>query len=263
MKLIFIRHGEPDYNTDSLTRNGILESEALAKRIKNWDVTDFFVSPLGRAIETAAPTLKLLNREATTLPFLHEYSYQITDPVTKKAGIPWDFVPSSWTNEPYMFETGNAFLNFPCIKENPKISEKYDEAINGIDSLLSSYGYIREGKIYRNINGIERFLTSTVSEDKTIRNNSPLKEGEKETTLVFFCHLGIICLLLSHLINIPFEAMVHGFFMPTSSITVLSTEERWSNECYFRVQALGDCNHLIKENIKISPAGSFADPFQG
>ena len=32
MKLIFIRHGEPDYEADSLTEKGWREAELLAKR---------------------------------------------------------------------------------------------------------------------------------------------------------------------------------------------------------------------------------------
>lgn len=53
MKIIFIRHGEPDYSIDSLTEKGWREAYALADRIQKWDVKDFYVSPLGRAQDTA------------------------------------------------------------------------------------------------------------------------------------------------------------------------------------------------------------------
>ena len=53
MKLIFIRHAEPDYSIDSLTEKGFYEAGLLAKRTAAWHVTDFFCSPLGRAIKTS------------------------------------------------------------------------------------------------------------------------------------------------------------------------------------------------------------------
>ena len=41
MKLIFIRHGEPNYEIDSLTEKGWREAELLSKRTVKWNVTDF------------------------------------------------------------------------------------------------------------------------------------------------------------------------------------------------------------------------------
>jgi len=52
MRIIFVRHCEPDYEIDSLTKKGWREAELLAKRVLNWDVKDFYVSPLGRAQDT-------------------------------------------------------------------------------------------------------------------------------------------------------------------------------------------------------------------
>ena len=49
MKLLFIRHGDPDYTIDSLTEKGWKEAEFLSEKIAALDVRDFYVSPLGRA----------------------------------------------------------------------------------------------------------------------------------------------------------------------------------------------------------------------
>lgn len=62
MKIIFVRHGEPDYANDTLTEKGWREARALAERICKWDVTDFYCSPLGRAKATASCTLDKMNR---------------------------------------------------------------------------------------------------------------------------------------------------------------------------------------------------------
>ena len=82
MRIVFIRHGEPDYSKDSLTPKGWREAELLAKRISKWNVSQFYCSPLGRARDTASCTLKRMNREAITLPWMREFSYPIDDPVT-------------------------------------------------------------------------------------------------------------------------------------------------------------------------------------
>ncbi len=263
MKLIFIRHAEPDYINDSLTEKGFREAELLAERVKNWNITKAYVSPQGRAQRTAEPSLKALNIEAEVLPFLHEYSYKAVDPITGKNGVAWDYVPSYFTNQEFLLKEGDAFLNAEPFKANPEFEVEYNNAINGIDNILKEYGYIREGRYYRNIKGEKRYLTSTVSPEGKIRDNSPYKEGETEPTLVFFCHLGITALILSHLMNIPFELITHGFYMAPTSVTILSSEERWDNEAYFRAQVIGDCHHLLNAGEKISPAGYFAGPFQG
>ena len=263
MKLVFIRHAEPDYINDSLTEKGDREARALSKRIALWNVTKAYVSPQGRAIQTASYSLKALGIEAETLPFLHEFSYRVTDPVTGRKGVPWDFVASDWTEYDCMFNQGDAFIKYPCIASNSEIPVRYSEVINGLDNILKEFGYIREKKYYRNINAKERFLRSTVSDDNKVRNNSPFDDPQKEPVILFFCHLGVTLLMMSHLLNIPFETLTHGIFLPSSSITVLSTEERWSNEAYFRAQVIGDCNHLYAAGEAISPAGSFAEPFQG
>ena len=41
MRLIFIRHAEPDYEHDSLTEKGWREAKLLARRTKDWQVDEF------------------------------------------------------------------------------------------------------------------------------------------------------------------------------------------------------------------------------
>ena len=62
MKLLIIRHGDPDYSIDSLTPIGWKEAELLADRMAKLDVKAFYVSPLGRAQDTASLTLKKMGR---------------------------------------------------------------------------------------------------------------------------------------------------------------------------------------------------------
>ena len=64
MKILIIRHGDPDYTIDSLTEKGKTEAELLSDRISKMDIKKFYVSPLGRAKATADYTLKKMNRKA-------------------------------------------------------------------------------------------------------------------------------------------------------------------------------------------------------
>ena len=75
MKLIFIRHAEPDYENNTITEKGWREAALLAERVSKWDVKDFYQSPLGRAKDTASLSLKKMNRTATTYEWLQEFWY--------------------------------------------------------------------------------------------------------------------------------------------------------------------------------------------
>ncbi len=267
MKLIFVRHGDPDYVNDSLTEKGFREAELLSRRISKWKVTDFYTSPLGRAKATALPTLNKMNREAKVLDFAREFSYFVDDPITGRHGVPWDFVPSFWTNDALMYEKEN-WVNAEVFKQNSDIPFKYKEACSKLDELLASYGYIRENNIYRMPDKEEVFIKATLAPGETLKQitSSPQSNtatNDEEPVIVIFCHLGAICIMLSHLLNIPFPLLVHGFFLPPTSLTILCTEERWSNEAYFRIQTMGDTTHLHLGGEPLSSAGYFTEVFPG
>ena len=57
MKILLIRHAEPDYARDSLTEKGWREAELLSQRLAGLDIRDIYCSPLGRARDTASLTL--------------------------------------------------------------------------------------------------------------------------------------------------------------------------------------------------------------
>ena len=98
MRLLIVRHGEPDYEEDSLTETGWKEAEALADRLSKLTVKKFYCSSLGRARDTAAVTLKRMNREAEICPWLREFSPPyIKYPGTGEKHICWDWLPQDWT----------------------------------------------------------------------------------------------------------------------------------------------------------------------
>lgn len=91
MQLLIIRHGDPDYSIDSLTEKGWREAEILANRLSKLDVKEFYVSPLGRAKDTASLTLKKMGREAIELPWMQEFfRADIARPDGEGRTIAWD-----------------------------------------------------------------------------------------------------------------------------------------------------------------------------
>ena len=234
MKLIFVRHGEPDYEADSLTEKGWREAALLADRLCAMQVDDFYVSPLGRARDTARDTLRRLGREAETLPWLEEFRGKVVDPKTAEVSYAWDFAPQYWTHCP-------EFWDMKAWRDNALVATGdsgriYDETAAGLDALLSRYGYAREGCLYRT------------------RANS-------DATVVLFCHFGVTMAMLSHLLRIPFHLLTHGIILAPSSVTTLVTEERVPGEVWFRCVGLGDTSHLYVAGEPISHYGRYREHY--
>ena len=99
MKILIIRHGDPDYSIDSLTEKGWKEAEYLSEKLCKLDIKDIYVSPLGRAKDTASCTLKKLNRTAVECEWLREFNPTIIRPdrPEERCGVTWDWLPQDWT----------------------------------------------------------------------------------------------------------------------------------------------------------------------
>ena len=72
MLLYIIRHGDPIYETDTLTPRGFLQAEAVGKRMYDAKIDRIFSSPMGRAKDTAEPACRLLGLEKQIEPWAHE-----------------------------------------------------------------------------------------------------------------------------------------------------------------------------------------------
>lgn len=260
MKLIFIRHAEPDYSIDSLTPKGHHEAELLAERVKHWKVTDFYCSPLGRAKATAKPSLDVLNRTARELSWLEEFRVPIAradHPAGKT--IPWDLMPAYLNEHPELFDWQH-WDDCPLMQTG-KVKKRYQEVTEEFDRLLSSYHYHRQGLIYSGPGDTPATNHFMQYDGKSLEH---LKENKADdTTLVFFCHLGVMMAIVSHLTNAAPAVLWQGFFVAPSSVTVLATEERVPGEAYFRCQMLGDTSHLRIAGEPVSYYGYFTAPFQG
>ena len=73
MRILIVRHAEPDYVHDALTEKGKREALLLGERLAKIPASAYYVSPLGRAQATADYTLRLVGKQAETLPWLSEF----------------------------------------------------------------------------------------------------------------------------------------------------------------------------------------------
>ena len=233
MRLLLIRHGDPDYMNDTLTPVGRREAEMLAERIAPMDVAEYFVSPLGRAKATAAPTLEKAGRTASEQVWLQEFSVPVDRPdVDGMSHVPWDWLPQDWLRDPRFFDPVRWKENE--IFRSAKVGEYYDMAAGAFDALLAEHGYVRDGLYYR-------------------------AERPNAETLVFFTHFGMSCVLLSHLMHVSPMVLWHGTCMAPASVTTVYTEERRPGTAFFRAAAMGDTSHLYAKGADPSFSGRFCE----
>ena len=233
MKLMLIRHAEPDVPRDALTPDGEAEAALLAGWLSAVPVDEWFVSPLVRAQQTAAPTLARLSAQAETLPWLREFNVLIRRPdLQEPVAIPWDWPPELWLSDPRFLDPVR-WREVPAFAE-AGVGEAYDRVTSAFDALLAERGYRRDGYLYR-------------------------AERPNAKTLAFFCHFGLATVLLSHLINVSPMALWHGTVMLPSSVTVLASEERRPGAAYFRASRIGEMPHLALASRAPSFAARFCE----
>ncbi len=250
MRILFIRHGDPDYVNDTLTEKGHREAAALAKRAEALNMGTCYVSPLGRAAATAQYSLDKLGKRARTLDWLKEFPAQVDlnqaphlravyPNAEKRDGkypprIVWDVIPSYWTE--HREYADSVLWRESEISRCSDVVPVYDHVTEEFDGFLAEHGYVREGMHYR-------------------------VEKESAETVTFFCHFGITCALLAHLWNISPFTMWHSLALAPTSVTEVVTEEREQGTAYFRGLKIGDVSHLFMSGEPVSFAARFCEVY--
>ncbi len=235
MKILIVRHADPDYEHDSLTATGWKEAEMLSEILVNIPATSYYVSPLGRAKDTASCTLDKLDKKPLVLDWLREFPPGIHRPDVPEICSPaWDWLPQDWTKDERFFSKDEWYNNE--IMQSAGVKEAYEKVITGFDSLLSKHGYTRNGRYYN-------------------------AENANNDTIIIFCHFGVECVLLSHLMNVSPMILWHGMCALPSSVTTVVTEERRKGIAYFRTLRFGDLSHLALHGEEPSFAARFCEKF--
>lgn len=235
MKLLIIRHGDPDYSIDSLTETGWQEAELLVPRMKKLDIKAIYCSPMGRAKDTASCTLKVLGREAEILPWLREFSCRVEIPGREGPDCMWDWLPINWMTQPLFYDKDRWLEPEPFNRD--EIRAEVQWVRDGLDALLAKHGYRRCGQYYK-------------------------AERSNEDTVVLFCHFGLECVLLSHLLGISPMVLWHGTCAASTSVTTLVTEERRKGIASWRMSGFGDISHLYAAGREPSLSARFCETYE-
>ncbi|MCQ2386937.1 MAG: phosphoglycerate mutase family protein [Clostridia bacterium] len=236
MRILFIRHGEPDYKNCCLTKKGEKESEILSHLLVNEKIDYMYTSPLNRAMLTAIPTENKINKKCVVLDWLREFHYRIKLSGEERDRLIWDYMPKFYCENPELRDE-KKWCDFDFMKQG-QIKQAYEYVTKSFDEFLTNHGYKRNEKGYYDV----------------IKSN--------KDTIAFFCHFGIESVLISRLINISPEILLQNFCAAPSSITTVYTEEREKGIAQFRVCSFGDTSHLYNEKEEISFAARFKEVFE-
>ena len=232
MKIVIIRHADPDYENNTLTERGFLEAKVLGKYYNSSMFDEVYSSPLPRALLTAEAVIKN-EKPINVVDWLIEFYHPVITEDGKKQ-TNWDFKPSYLSKHPEILSKDylEAYLPFNDVH----LKEEYKKVVNGLDDVLNRNGYKRNGMFY----DVARANTKTI---------------------VFFCHFGMMSVLLSHLLNIPYTTLAQFSVCVPTGVTTLVSEEREKGIAQFRMMTFGDISHLKRENIEPSFHGRFCETF--
>ncbi len=218
MKIIFVRHGHPDYEKDCLTSLGHEQAEKAALRLKNEGIEEIYSSTCGRALETAEHTARLISKEVKGLDFMREIKWGSSDGnEVYRDGHPWDtslyavslgysLMDESWTKK-------EPFCNNIVFSELERVARQGDE-------WLLSLGYRREGENYRVV-------------------------GEAtDRTIALFSHGGSSSAFLSHFLNLPFFYLCRAICPDFTAITVLSLSDEKGMLTAPMIELANDSRHI-------------------
>ena len=219
MRIIFVRHGEPDYQRDCLTDRGKIQARAAAERLRDEGIDEIFSSPLGRAAETAAAAAEVLHLPVRTLDYMRELHWGSIDgtPVPAEghpwdladllAGEGWDLTNPAWREHPY-------FSNNLVTAEADHVAVKTDE-------WLRTLGYMREDAYYRCV-----------------------RPDDRQATVALFSHGGSSAAAMGHILNLPFPYACGLFHIEFTGITVIRLDRKPGSRTLPCLELANDGRHI-------------------
>lgn len=219
MLLYIIRHGHPDYTTDTLTPTGVLQAEAVGKRLFASKIDRIFTSPMGRARQTAEPACRLLGLNYTVEPWAHEIGKEMIvyfpDGKSKTMGM---------VQNTYFRENGNIHLDYDHALEAPGFNES--DMGTALDYIEENGREFLERLGYKEENGVYRILRAN------------------EEKVALFCHAGFARAFISRLLHIPAQIMWAGFNYGFTGVTVLEFKNNKNGVTAPQCLCYSDLSHL-------------------
>ena len=195
MRLLFVRHGDPDYSTDTLTPLGHRQAAAAAERLSGEGITHIVSSTCGRAYLTAQHTADRLGLPIESADFLREISWGSRNGIElPHHGNPWHAGSEAVSQQvPLMGDPEQ----YACFNNN-RVLDSAAALGDGLDAWLELRGYRREGAYYR------------------------VTEDADEGTVAIFSHNGASVAAWARLFNLPFFFVCCCVSVHHTSITQVS-----------------------------------------
>jgi len=218
MKIILIRHGDPNYEKDCLTELGHKQVKVAAQRLLKEGIDEVYCSPLGRARQTAQAFLDASGIDhMTILDFMQEIRFGVEGALYDNRWNPWLGV-AALVKEGKDLQSDN-WREFPVFKDNFATVDADKIAVES-DKWLATLGYVREGAYYRCVNASEK-------------------------TIAIFCHGGSSSAFMARVLNQTFAYMC-GVLMrfPHTTINVLKFADKPGELVLPVIELLNDARHL-------------------
>ena len=217
MRIIFVRHGHPNYEQDCLTELGKQQAAAAAERLADEGIEAIYASTCGRAFETAEYTARKLGLEVHECPFMREINWGSADGVPlEEDGHPWY---AAWKmasrGEDLRYADWQNHGEFP----RNRVVESVRVVTEGFDGWMKRLGYTREGLYYR------------CGEDT-------------KHTVAMFSHGGASSAALSHIMNVPFPQFCGSFEIDFTSITVADFSDEPGTLVMPFIRGVNDARHI-------------------
>ncbi len=230
MRILFIRHGEPNYEKDCLTKTGHIQAAAAAERLAGEGITKIYSSPFGRAFQPAEYTARKLSLPITVLDFMHEITWG-------GEGIPENGHP--WTLSDWVMKEEDLDLSEGRWREHPyfktnAVTADYDRVSGEFDKMLEGWGYRHEG---------HRFYC--IPEEKRIPAELDDQPAAKmDDTIAIFSHGGSGGIVLSHLLALPFPFVLSVMPYDFTSVIVLDFPDTPGEYVFPRLELFNDAAHI-------------------
>lgn len=198
MLLYLIRHGKPDYVTDTLLEEGWEQARLAAERLAKGGIDEIHSSPMGRARQTAQPTAEKLGLPVIIEPWAYELGVdcQTTHPDGKLKTI--SSLPTEYLHQPAFqrMDSLEGMQNIPGVVETG-FSARWVVLTRGLDCMLEGLGCRRNG------DGLYDVI------------------APNERHIALFCHAGMLRAVLAHLLNLPFHLLAATVMCHFTGITIL------------------------------------------
>ncbi len=225
MIFYLIRHGKPDYATDTLLPEGKEQARMCAERMKLCGVDRIYASSMGRAQETAAPLAEALGMPVTVCDWARELGRdcKTTYPdgnLKLISSLPTTYMHSK---EFRHIAVGEDLSSVPGLYDS-SFPDRYYNIANGLDGMLAENGYLRND---------DGFYEVTDGSDRHI---------------ALFAHAGMGRVIMSHLMHIPFHMFATSLCCNFTGVTTFLFENFENGSIVSpRLISYGDEGHLYAE----------------